>query len=142
RAAVVAERDAAVHAASALDLRVGVGERRDEFLVVLYARERCFVRLMLALELEKTGCLTHMVLVYLIYSVRGTAPAAASLSAQRGLSSWSRRRCGLKRPVLPGSPSSRRFRPVRACIPSGTPSRTGGVPHPSFPAAPSHAASR
>ncbi|MFP3562036.1 hypothetical protein SB861_67285, partial [Paraburkholderia sp. SIMBA_049] len=33
---------------------------------------------MLALELEKTGCLTHVVLVYLIYSVRGTAPAAAS----------------------------------------------------------------
>ncbi|ABA48089.1 hypothetical protein BURPS1710b_3715 [Burkholderia pseudomallei 1710b] len=61
-AAVVAKRNAAIHAACALDLRVRVGQRRDELLVVLHARERRLVRLVTALVLQKTGDLAHEVL--------------------------------------------------------------------------------
>ncbi|NYH17452.1 hypothetical protein GGD41_004680 [Paraburkholderia bryophila] len=62
RAAVVAERNAAVHATRALNLRFVVAQCGDEFLVVLHTRERSFVRLVATFELEKTGCLAHVVL--------------------------------------------------------------------------------
>ncbi len=142
RAAVVAERNAAVHAARALDLRFVVGQCRDEFLVVLHARERSFVRLVAALELEKTGCLAHVVL---FLSVSGgviyTRRANAERSTRRvRLNVTSAARPPVMRRALPCSPSSLPSRPARACIRSGTPSRTDGATHPSFRAAPSHAA--
>ncbi len=62
RAAVVAERDATIHAARALDLGFAVRQREHELLVMLHARFGRFVCLVLAGKFEKAGRLAHGVL--------------------------------------------------------------------------------
>src|SRR5450830_1198016 len=67
RAARIAERDAAVHAACALDLGLLVRQLQDELLVILDAGLRWQVALFLTLEFHETGDLAH----YLYPSLRG-----------------------------------------------------------------------
>ena len=71
-----AERDAAVHAARALDARLLVGEPGDEFAVMLPARLDRFVRLVDSRELEEAGDLSHQAAALL-------CAAASSESARR-----------------------------------------------------------
>src|SRR5690606_27467785 len=59
RAAVVAERRAAVHAARALDLRLLLVEADDELLVVLHALGDGLVALLDALVFHEAGDLSH-----------------------------------------------------------------------------------
>ena len=58
-AAAHAERDAAVHAARALDTRLLVGEMQDELAIVLLALLGRFVCLLDTLVFEKSGDLAH-----------------------------------------------------------------------------------
>src|SRR5262249_13174425 len=60
RAPVVAERNAAVHAARALDLRLVVLQREDELLVVLDARLHRGVVLLQALVFHEAGDFSHV----------------------------------------------------------------------------------
>ncbi len=59
RAAVVAERDAAIHATRALLLGFGIGEMRDELVVVLGTLLDWRVALADALKLHETSWLAH-----------------------------------------------------------------------------------
>ncbi|OIQ88657.1 hypothetical protein GALL_294800 [mine drainage metagenome] len=59
RAAVVAEGDAAVHAAPGLDLGLVVRQFVDEFLPVLEARRGRLVALLLAFEFHESGDFSH-----------------------------------------------------------------------------------
>ena len=59
RAAVVAKRDAAVHAARALLFRCVVSQMHDEFAIVLFAQLRRFVGFFLALQFEESGDFAH-----------------------------------------------------------------------------------
>ena len=59
---------------SVVDFGGGPAHEQDRH-VVLHTRERSFVRLVAAFELEKTGCLAHVVL-FSIVSGGDLAPAA------------------------------------------------------------------
>jgi hypothetical protein len=72
RAAAVAERDAAVHAARALHLGLVVRQADSEFLVMLDARGRWLGRFLQALELQKAGYFTHF--FYSPRQPRGVVP--------------------------------------------------------------------
>src|SRR5207247_7008071 len=59
RAALVAERDTAIHAARRLLAVLGIGQRLDELLPAAAAGFRLVVTPVLALDLEKAGRPTH-----------------------------------------------------------------------------------
>ncbi|MNM95439.1 hypothetical protein D3C81_1078840 [compost metagenome] len=87
RAAVVAERDAAVHAARTLELRFAVGQREHEFLVVLHALDYRFVALILARKFEKASRLTHVASLVLLRRAGQAGPAVRSVSC-RAVAAW------------------------------------------------------
>jgi hypothetical protein len=59
RTAVVAERDAAVHAAGALLAQLGDGTRKQELLEVVRALQRIALRDSVSLDLQKAAELAH-----------------------------------------------------------------------------------
>jgi hypothetical protein len=59
RTSGLAERDAAIHAAGALQRSIRVGQRKDELAIVVHPRRRGLHRLLDALQFEKAGDLAH-----------------------------------------------------------------------------------
>src|SRR3569623_565526 len=66
RAAGIAERDAAVHAARALNFRLIIGQMQRKFLVMLGAFFGGLARFLQALELQKAGYFSHVILTNLV----------------------------------------------------------------------------
>src|SRR5690606_7967260 len=104
RAAALAERDAAVHAARPLLRRLVVGQVQDELAVVPHARLRVFGGLLEALELEESGDFAHVAASFAVcLNARGVAATPSSCAASAAPAAW------------------RGSRRARACTRSGTP---------------------
>ena len=126
RAAVVAERHAALHAARALRGELLVGPADQELLVVLRALGRVAVRDADALDLQEGPDLAHAVQLDLLGGVRVRPRSAVRAASRR----WTR---------PPRRPRARR---ARACSRSGRSSRSAAAARPTRRARAGRPASR
>ncbi|MPM55228.1 hypothetical protein SDC9_102021 [bioreactor metagenome] len=144
RAAVVAKRRAAVHAARALDACLLVVQADDEFLVVLQALGDGLVAFVDALIFHEAGGLSHdrgvLEFMNVVLAVQSGRSARLLTSRERLPPSWpwSPRRAS----QALQAPCAHKFPTERACTRSGTPSRTCCARQPSCRAARGHGGCR